>query len=339
MNARLFGVLLLALGCGLSLWAQGGVDRTTLAILVNDADPLSVQVGQYYQQARKLEARQVIHLNFPAGKSRLSPEAFAAIRAQIERATPDFIQAYAITWSRPYRVGCMSITTAVAAGFDAAFCPPEGVVCAPTRRLDYFDSAVTDPHRQLGLRPAMMLAGNNLEEVKRLIDRGIAADGSHPAGSAYLLVTADRARSVRALGYGEVFRVARPPIRPRRIEADWIEHEQDVLFYFTGTAWVRQLDSIRFLPGAVGDHLTSAGGQLDGQKQMPALAWLSAGATGSYGTVSEPCNFPEKFPRPAVLIDHYQRGETLLEAYWKSVASPGQGLFIGEPLARPFGER
>jgi uncharacterized protein (TIGR03790 family) len=213
------------------------------------------------------------------------------------------------------------------------------VVCAPTRRLDYFDSAVTDPHRQLGLRPAMMLAGNNLEEVKRLIDRGIAADGSHPAGSAYLLVTADRARSVRALGYGEVFRVARPPIRPRRIEADWIEHEQDVLFYFTGTAWVRQLDSNRFLPGAVGDHLTSAGGQLDGQKQMPALAWLSAGATGSYGTVSEPCNFPEKFPRPAVLIDHYQRGETLLEAYWKSVASPGQGLFIGEPLARPFGER
>ncbi|MCB1618679.1 MAG: hypothetical protein KDI08_08180, partial [Pseudomonadales bacterium] len=108
MNARLFGVLLLALGCGLSLWAQGGVDRTTLAILVNDADPLSVQVGQYYQQARKLEARQLIHLNFPAGKSRLSPEAFAAIRAQIERATPDFIQAYAITWSRPYRVGCMS---------------------------------------------------------------------------------------------------------------------------------------------------------------------------------------------------------------------------------------
>ena len=30
------------------------------------------------------------------------------------------------------------------------------------------------------------------------------------------------------------------------------------------------------------------------------------------------------------------RGETLLEAYWKSVHWPGEGVFIGEPLARPF---
>ena len=26
----------------------------------------------------------------------------------------------------------------------------------------------------------------------------------------------------------------------------------------------------------------------------------------------------------------------MIEAYWKSVYMPGQGLFIGEPLARPF---
>jgi hypothetical protein len=29
----------------------------------------------------------------------------------------------------------------------------------------------------------------------------------------------------------------------------------------------------------------------------------------------------------------YLDGETLLEAYWKSVAMPGQGIFIGDPLA------
>jgi hypothetical protein len=33
---------------------------------------------------------------------------------------------------------------------------------------------------------------------------------------------------------------------------------------------------------------------------------------------------------------HYLQGETLIEAYWKSVQMPGQGVFIGEPLARPF---
>jgi uncharacterized protein (TIGR03790 family) len=66
------------------------------------------------------------------------------------------------------------------------------------------------------------------------------------------------------------------------------------------------------------------------------LRWLDAGATASYGTVVEPCAFPQKFPHPAVVIDHYTRGETLIEAYWKSVAWPGQGLFVGEPLASPY---
>ena len=33
----------------------------------------------------------------------------------------------------------------------------------------------------------------------------------------------------------------------------------------------------------------------------------------------------------------YVTGATLIEAYWKSVEMPGQGIFIGEPLARPFG--
>jgi uncharacterized protein (TIGR03790 family) len=72
---------------------------------------------------------------------------------------------------------------------------------------------------------------------------------------------------------------------------------------------------------------------------MSALAWIRQGATASYGSVSEPCNFIDKFPRPGVFFDHYLRGETLLEAYWKSVAMPGQGLFIGEPLARPYRAR
>ncbi len=37
-------------------------------------------------------------------------------------------------------------------------------------------------------------------------------------------------------------------------------------------------------------------------------------------------------------MSHYLNGDTLIEAYWKSVLMPGQGIFIGEPLARPFGD-
>jgi uncharacterized protein (TIGR03790 family) len=74
----------------------------------------------------------------------------------------------------------------------------------------------------------------------------------------------------------------------------------------------------------------------DGNGQMPITDWLNAGATASYGTVEEPCNFSEKFPRATVLVSRYSQGDSLIEAYWKSVAWPGQGLFVGEPLAKPW---
>jgi uncharacterized protein (TIGR03790 family) len=120
------------------------------------------------------------------------------------------------------------------------------------------------------------------------------------------------------------------------------------MLYVTGLTVVPELTSNRFRPGAVGDHLTSFGGMLTGPSgrsadggngQMSALRWLEAGASGSYGTVVEPCNHPAKFPDPGLLLSYYRRGDTLLESYWRSVAMPEQGVFIGEPLARPWGPR
>jgi hypothetical protein len=120
--------------------------------------------------------------------------------------------------------------------------------------------------------------------------------------------------------------------------SDGISDKINVLFYFTGVAGVPpNLTSNSFRPGAIADSLTSFGGYLpDGLGQMPITTWLDAGATASYGTVEEPCNYTQKFSRASVLIDQYYRGATLIEAYWKAVQWPGQGLFVGEPLAQPF---
>ena len=120
------------------------------------------------------------------------------------------------------------------------------------------------------------------------------------------------------------------------IHGDALRDADDVMAYFSGLATVQGIGSNRYRPGAVADHLTSLGGKLLGSGQMSALRWLEAGATGSYGTVVEPCNFPAKFPDPALLLTYYLRGDTLIESYWRSVAMPGQGVFIGEPLARPW---
>ena len=90
------------------------------------------------------------------------------------------------------------------------------------------------------------------------------------------------------------------------------------------------------MPGALGDSLTSYGGYiLENSGQTPALAFLEAGAAGSYGTVVEPCNYTQKFPDP---LDYFYqtRGFSLAEAYYQSVLNPFEGLMVGEPLAAPF---
>lgn len=304
-----------------------------LAVIINDADPLSREIGKYYIVKRGIPASNVIHVSFKPGNNVMQPHAFRALKAAVDRQTPAAVQAYALTWAAPYRVGCMSITTAFAAGFDGDFC---AMGCKPTRTSPYFDSSSTQPFTDLNWRPTIMLAGEDLESVKELIDRGVAADDTHPVGTAYLLSTSDKARNVRARFYPGIKIMQSDRFRVKTISSDTLKHRTDIMFYFTGLVSVGGIDTDRYLPGALADHLTSAGGKLTGSKQMSSLRWLSAGATGSYGTVVEPCAFVQKFPRPNIVIDRYLNGETLLEAYWKSVEWPGQGVFIGEPLAAPF---
>jgi len=305
-----------------------------LAVVVNDRDPLSRRIADYYVGRRAIPAANLVHVAFDPGRSLMPVDEFAALRAKVEQATPATVQAYALTWAAPYRVGCMSITTAFAAGYDAAFCAKG---CRMTKPSPYYGSDSSRPFDDLGWRPTMALAGTNFAEVKALIDRGVASDGTRPAGTGYLVKTSDAARSVRAASFDRARSLFGSAVRLRRIDADSISGRQDVLFYLTGARQVRDIRANRFLPGAIADHLTSTGGKLTDSHQMSALEWLRAGATGSYGTVVEPCNFTSKFPDPVELIGRYLNGATLIEAYWKSVRMPGQGIFIGEPLARPFG--
>jgi hypothetical protein len=294
---------------------------------------LSVQVGEYYAAQRAIVFQNIIKVEFPPGKADLTRAEFEAIKVRVDENSLPHIQAYALTWVAPYRVDCMSITSAFAFGFDPAFCASG---CKPTQPSRYFNSPSTRPFTQLKIRPTMSIAATTFKQAKDLIDRGVKADGSFPTGTAYLVSTSDTARNVRSVSYAATEELVRGRLLGRVMKQDSIKYAQDVLFYFTGLAKVAGLETLRFEPGAIADHLTSYGGMLNESGQMSALRWLEAGATASYGTVVEPCNLPQKFPSPPLVIGHYLRGETLIEAYWKSVMMPGQGIFIGEPLAAPF---
>lgn len=314
--------------------AASALDPAQLGVVVNTADPASVEVGEYYVRRRGIPRANVAFVTLPVADE-IDHATLEVARARVQRALPPAVQALALAWTRPYRVACLSVTTAFAFGFDSAFCA-EG--CRPTRPSAYFDSPSAAPFRDLHLRPAMLLAGSSVAHAKATIDRGVAADGTFPTGTAYLVSTTDRARNTRASRYGLATRLALP-FRVRRVDADQLRDVHDVLFYFTGQKSVEGLETLRFQPGAIADHLTSAGGVLNGTDQMSILRWLDAGATASYGAVVEPCNFAAKFPQPSVVMAHYARGESLIEAYWKGVAWPGQGVFVGEPLAAPFRRR
>ncbi len=307
-----------------------------IAVIVNDADPLSRRIAEYYQARRDIPRETLMHLRFRPGKPVMSRAEFQAIKARVDARTPPAVQAFALTWAVPYRVDCMSITTAFAAGFNPAYCASG---CQPTKYDPYFDSGSHAPFTDFKIRPTMALAGLNFRDVKQLIDRGVASDGTFPRGTGYLVSTSDKARNVRADQFLTIVSYLGDKVRLRIVKADYISGKDDVLFYFTGVAKVRALRTDHFLPGAIADHLTSNGGQLINGDQMSSLAWLHAGATGSYGTVVEPCNLVDKFPSPGVVIRYYLKGESLIEAYWKSVAMPGQGIFVGEPLAHPFSRR
>lgn len=317
---------------------RGRLSARELGLVINTADPYSVQVGEYYARARGLGPSQVMRVVLPARQD-LGAAEFRLLAAQIADHFGDDIQALVLAWNQPYAVGCQSITGALTLGLDASLCTHG---CAATPKSRYFNSASARPWTDLRLRPSMLLAAGDVASARALIQRGVAADHSlgwrgAPPVQAMYVSTSDAARSVRARLF--------PPPGPLRGMGVDVEIERGdtppaadrVLLYQTGAARLTGLSGLHFVPGALADHLTSFGGQLDGRSgQTSVLAWIGSGATASYGTVSEPCNHPQKFPHPQLLLLHYLQGSTAIEAYWKSVAWPSQGLFVGEPLAAPY---
>jgi uncharacterized protein (TIGR03790 family) len=312
-----------------------GLSAARLGVIYNLDEPGSRELAAIYAAKRSIPAENLVGVHL-SGSAAISRESFMPVRADALSRLPTAVQSLVLIWSKPYAVGCMSITTAFAAGYRAAFCEPG---CSRTAANPLFDSDGWLPADTVGWWPAMLLPAADPTLARELIARGVASDATAPAGTLYLVRTQDAARNVRADTYTDAQLMIGDRVRVVQLTAPVLREVPDAIGYFTGAAHVDELSRIHFRPGAVADHLTSTGGILYGGDQMSALAWLKQGATASYGSVSEPCNHIGKFPRPRVFFEHYLRGETLLEAYWKSVAMPGQGLFIGEPLARPYARK
>lgn len=316
----------------------GRLRAADIGVVINTADAYSVAVGEHYIAARKLTPEQVLRVDVPVRPS-LSRDEFMRLSTTIDAHFGSRVQALALAWTQPYAVECNGLSGALALGFDGELCK-QG--CKPSRPSSYFNSASARPVSDHGMRLSMLLAARTVEQGKALIDRGVAADGSlllrgRPNVNALMLVTDDVSRRVRMLLYPPNGSLRPVGIDVQTLPAQALSRTPRVLLAITGSVTVPVDPAPDWVPGALADHLTSYGGDLlGGHGQGTALDWLASGATASYGTVSEPCNHLQKFPHPQVLLGQYAMGATAIEVYWKSVAWPQQGLFVGEPLAAPF---
>jgi uncharacterized protein (TIGR03790 family) len=109
------------------------IQPSEIAVLINDNDPQSVAVANYYQRKRGISDQNMIHLNFDQNKRHpnlmenngLDPSDFAALKEQVDASVGPDIQALAISWSKPFRIAALSyyptnysITSAFTFGID-----------------------------------------------------------------------------------------------------------------------------------------------------------------------------------------------------------------------------
>ena len=322
---------------------RSGIQPSEMAVVVNDSDLQSVIVGQYYQLKHGIPNKNIVHIDFPFVASTeanfsISAKDFTALKSQVDARLGPNIQAYAITWTQPWSVGGgTGLTTAFSMDYAAA----EGA-------SPYYNSGSVQPYTDLKFRPSMMVAGFTLQDALSLIDRGAEAAQTLPSANAYLVRTTDTGRSNPR--YVDFEGTAIYWDHPNGLHVvyvdnstgkgnDFIQNAANVLFYETSLSGVPAINTNKYLPGAVADHLTSFGGALLERVQMSVLNWLQAGVTASYGTVTEPGADYRKFPQASILINTYFSGNTVVEAYTKSVEYPFRGVFVGDPLARPFGTK
>lgn len=187
-----------------------GLDGRQLAVVVDANQPLSVRVGRYCRQAYGLPENHLISVRISRAARELDMDEFQSLKREIDSRLPDDIQGVLFAWTQPYKVACLSFTSAYSIAYDTALCSN---TCAPTPPSPCFNAASKRPWSHYGLRPSMLLPAENFSDAKTLIDRGVQAIGNRPDhAAAYLLVTPDKARSSRAITFPVSGKIDRPPL-------------------------------------------------------------------------------------------------------------------------------
>lgn len=324
-----------------------GGSGLNVALVVNQASSNSVALGNYYAEKRSIPPENILFINWPGeaiswSKSQFETNLLSPLTSMIStRQLTNQIWIVALSMDIPFSVSgtdnVNSTTSALFYGFKGMNWPDQ---------ISSTNSYAGSESPFVALRPASapnqsylatMITASNLTRAMRLVDQGVTSDGTFPREPVLLVKTTDPLRNIRyhafdntvfnnrLRGYGLCIRT--------NLNSLW--GQTNLLGCVMGLGYF-SVPQGTFSPGAMADSLTSYGGAIFGPNtQTTLLAFIDAGASGSYGTVTEPQPLPEKFPDPQNYF-YQSRGFTLAECYYQSLTNPHQGLIVGEPLAAPF---
>lgn len=342
----LAGFIPLLLSMSASNVSAGGSGLNTL-VVINQNSSNSVALGNYYCERRQIPPENVLRIAWSGGNTSWDSSQFTTtllqplLNAIAARGLSNQIHYVALSMDIPFATIHSNIyngTTSVlfyglktGAGLDAyaltnSYSESESVF--PESK-----PAAATGHSFL----ATMLTANSLVQAKRLVDQGVISDSTFPGAPVVLAKSSDPLRRIRFTMFDNaMFNTRlRGGYSIIRKNANSMWGETNLLGYQTGLMTLT-VPTNAFAPGAMADSLTSYGGVIFGyNEQTSLLAFIHGGASGSYGTVTEPTATTSKFPDPQNYF-YQSRGFSLAECYYQSLAVPFQGLIVGEPLAAPF---
>ena len=342
--------------CTLNLFAGGS--GLNVVVVVNANSTNSLQLGTYYCEKRGVPPANVLRINWPGGNivwTRAELDSFlrAPLNAMLaSRNISDQIDYLVLSMDIPYRVTNTTVnvnnnfngTTSalfygwkdnpadtysfctLAVGSSNAYAGSEGI---------YRQSPPISATSNSWL--AIMLTSTNLDSAKAIVDRGVVSDGLFPTQTVYFAKSYDLLRSSRYWIVDDaIFDTRLRGNYSARSTNTYTSYGLGTLLGFQNGVQSYNLYDTAFAPGAMADNLTSFSGFLfEASGHTGAMDFMNSGATASYGTVTEPCAFLEKFPSGRNYF-YQSRGFSIAESYYQSLTNPYLGVLVGEPLAAPF---
>jgi uncharacterized protein (TIGR03790 family) len=333
-------------------------------VVVNQASPLSRQIGDYYAARRHIPAPNICRLTASTAEE-ISRSQFDD---QIARPIQDFLRSHKLAEKVLYIVTTAEVPLKIRGNLGLA---AEAASVDSELTLLYADmhgrvhatpAGVANPffgktnavfrHPDFPIYLVTRLAGFDFADVKGIIDRALIARNSgkfvidlkasdNTTGNSWLLqaaqqlpherVVLDNSRTVlehqaEVLGYAS-WGSNDPDRKQRHLGFQWMPGAIMTEYVSTnGRTFGRPPESWK-IGGEWGNPLTN----FAGSPQSLTADYIHDGVTGASGHVYEP--YLQYTPRPNILLPAYYHGRNLAESYYLAIpALSWMNIVIGDPL-------